>query len=235
MLARHIRGWRFLVIFTKRKALRPRQRRGGQIISCTRLSNKNRFFQNEGHKHENGLILTLSLIYVTTRFYKSCHIHTEMTMKCANLLIRSSLGFSILLKYTLSQGFDPATSRLLDDPLYLLGYRKGLCRRLKSWANDSLGLMSMQKERLYVLQNFTSTYVVTTFILSPRGVNYASMWSRFTSMSEMADSRAQLQLTKPSERWIRPESHSLTKASVTALLKSWNDKIKETSPVLTVP
>lgn len=135
----------------------------------------------------------------------------------------------------LSQGFDPATSRLLDDPLYLLGYRKGLCRRLKSWANDSLGLMSMQKERLYVLQNFTSTYVVTTFILSPRGVNYASMWSRFTSMSEMADSRAQLQLTKPSERWIRPESHSLTKASVTALLKSWNDKIKETSPVLTVP
>lgn len=45
-------------------------------------------------------------------------------MQGARLLIKSILGFSILIKdtSTCNQGIDPVTFSLLDDPLYLLSY-----------------------------------------------------------------------------------------------------------------
>ena len=47
----------------------------------------------------------------------------EAAMQGGQLLIRSNLEFSILLKYTSkssweSQGFEPATFRLLDNPVF---------------------------------------------------------------------------------------------------------------------
>lgn len=56
------------------------------------------------------------------------------------LLIGSNLGFSMLFSWTknasvCSQGFEPATFRLLDDPLYLLS-----CSRPISWCLNDLQL-----------------------------------------------------------------------------------------------
>lgn len=151
-------------------------------------------------------------------FYKSCHIHTVMAMKLANLLIISNLGLSVLLKYTMTQGIWTNNLPIAE------GLHKRLLSLIRKLSKRQFGAGVCAKGK---------KVLVTKFYIHICGNNYhfvhfyVSMWSCFTSMSEMADSRAQLQLTKPSERWIRPESHSLTKASVTALLKSWNYKKKK--------
>lgn len=63
-------------------------------------------------------------------YSKWTHVHTLMAgaaVQAADLLIRSSLGLSILFEDAsmCSQGgpgTDPATFPLLDDPFYLLSY-----------------------------------------------------------------------------------------------------------------